>query len=78
MLHGVTNETIKNTVVVFELPGPDGANFYCIGIVIVINAILPSCENKMKSLILLFGLLILSSVAVAQDAGEDDAEGENW
>lgn len=78
MLHGVTRETTENTqVVVFELPGPDGANFYCNGIIIVINTILPSGENKMKSLIL-FGLLILSSVAVAQDAGEDDAEGENW
>lgn len=34
-------------------------------------------ENKMKALILL-GFLILSSVAVAQDAGNDEAEGENW
>jgi len=31
----------------------------------------------MKALIL-FGFLILASVAVAQDAGDDEAEGENW
>lgn len=34
-------------------------------------------ENKMK-LLVLFGFLILSSMAVAQDAGEEDAEGANW